>query len=71
MIVCTLGCISIQPGVNDMITIYSDFHQFSSDIIGVFLENQCYDNFMQKLAVLLKANLQFFGEIFSKRNNGP
>jgi hypothetical protein len=33
----------IKPGVVVMITIFSDFRQFSAKKLAFFLKNQCYD----------------------------
>jgi hypothetical protein len=40
------------PGVNVMISIFSDLCPFSAKKIGVFLKTQYYDPFFQKQAVV-------------------
>jgi hypothetical protein len=44
--------LTANQGVDVMITIFCNFCQFLADKIGGFLENQCCDNFLQKLAVV-------------------
>jgi hypothetical protein len=39
------------PGVDDMITIFCDFCQFSAKKFSVFLKKQCYDLFFHNLAL--------------------
>jgi hypothetical protein len=40
-------------GVNVMTTIFGDFGQFSVEKMAIFLENQCYDHFLYKVAQYL------------------
>jgi hypothetical protein len=51
---------SMNPGVDVMITIFCDFRQFSAKKIGVFLKNQCYDQFFSKFSFVLSQKRQYF-----------
>jgi hypothetical protein len=54
-----------------MITIFCDFRQFFGENIGVFLKNQCYDQFFSYFTFELSQKRQFFREIFFYHNIGP
>jgi hypothetical protein len=63
-----------DAGVDVVITIFCDFSQFLGEIIGVFLEYQCYDNFFSKLSFVKNAIFftKFIGEnIFFNHSIGP
>jgi hypothetical protein len=55
-------------GVDVMIIMICDFHQFSAKKIGVFLKNQCYDpNFAKSISIWNK-NADFFRQFLFGEN---
>jgi hypothetical protein len=48
-----------------MITIFSDFRQFSAKF-GVFLKNQYYDQLFSKFSFVLSQKTPIFAKIFGK-----
>jgi hypothetical protein len=63
---CNFFCNKRRPGVDVMIIIFGDFCQFSTKKIGVFLKNQCYDHFFQKLAVVWAKTANIFAKFFGE-----
>jgi hypothetical protein len=57
-----------SPNLGSMllITIFFDLCQFSATKIGVFLNDQCYDLFFQKLAVIWAKNANIFATFFGE-----
>jgi hypothetical protein len=49
-----------SSGVDVMVTVFSDFCQFSAKKIGVSLRNQCYDQFISKTGCSLSKKRQLF-----------
>jgi hypothetical protein len=55
-----------RPGVDVMIKIFCNFGNFSAQKIGVFLENQCYDQNFASFSFVFSQKRHFFAEIFGE-----
>jgi hypothetical protein len=60
---CRRGFSPGRPGVDVMITIFSDFCQFSAQTLPFFLKKQCNDQLFAKICSNLSKNT-FFGQTF-------
>jgi hypothetical protein len=50
-----------------MITIFSDFRQFSAEKNTVFLENQCFDPNLAKNSAIFNKKRPCFHQIFGRK----
>jgi hypothetical protein len=68
--------ITLDPWVDVMITIVSDFCQFSAKILAFFTKTNLVIKFLQQLALVWAKNAKFFRQIFRRKysknhNIGP
>jgi hypothetical protein len=56
-----------EPGNNVMITIFGDFCQFSAKKLGVFPQNQCYNQILGKTCCSLSKKRQYFRQIVRRK----